>query len=320
MLAGSTMPALGGATEWINSGPLTPASLWRSAVVVQFWTYTCINWLRTLPYVRAWYEKYGAQGLVVIGVHTPEFSVEHRLENVRRAVQEMGIRYPVAVDNDYAIWNAFANQYWPAAYFGDGDGAIRFRQFGEGRYEEQERVIQTLLKEAGHAGFADDLVTIVGKGAEAPADWGSLRSGETYVGFGRSQGFASPRGIAYNVASEYAAPDRLDTDHWALDGNWTIGSESAISNKPRGRIAYRFHARDLHLVMGAGAGESPFCVRIDGEAPGDARGVDVDFEGKGTVSTTRLYQLIRQPGRTEDRTFEITFAEPGVEALVFTFG
>ena len=203
------MPAFDGATEWFNSEPLTPAGLRGSAVVVQFWTYTCINWLRTLPYIRAWYEKYRNQGLVVIGVHTPEFSVEHSLDNVRRAIREMEIHYPVAVDNDHTIWSAFGNQYWPAVYFGDGDGAIRFRQFGEGRYEEQERVIQTLLREAGHAGFTDDLVTIVGKGVEAPADWGSLRSGETYVGFGRSQGFASPGGIAYDVSSEYAVPERI---------------------------------------------------------------------------------------------------------------
>jgi thiol-disulfide isomerase/thioredoxin len=314
------MPALDGATAWINSEPLTLEGLHGSAFLVQFWTYTCINWLRTLPYVRAWYEKYRDQGLVVIGVHTPEFSVEHSLDNVSQAVREMGIDYPVVVDNEYAIWNAFANQYWPAAYFVDGDRQIRFRHFGEGRYEEQERVIQGLLAEAGRSGIAEELVTVFGKGAEAPADWGSLRSGETYVGVGRSQGFASPGGFAFDVASDYSVPDGLKTDHWALQGNWTIGRDSAISNGPGGRIAYRFHARDLHLVMGAGAEESDFRVRIDGEAPGDAHGVDVDGEGKGAVSTTRLYQLVRQPGRIEDRTFEITFAEPGVEALVFTFG
>jgi hypothetical protein len=314
----SRMPAFDGATEWVNSDPLTPEGLRGNAVVVQFWTYTCINWLRTLPYIRAWYERYRNQGLVVIGVHTPEFGVEHRLDNVHRAIREMNIEYPVAVDSDYAIWDAFANRYWPAAYFVDGEGSIRDHQFGEGRYEESEVLIQRLLAEAGHTVRETDFAPVVGAGAEAPADWHSLRSPETYVGYRQAERFASFGGT-FDAPASYAIPDKLKLDHWGLSGEWTIGREEARSNDAGGKIAFRFHARDLHLVMGS---SSPvdFHVTVDYGAPGAAHGVDVDDEGNGTVSFTRLYQLVRQPEPIDDRTFEITFDAPGAEAYVFTFG
>ena len=314
------MPGFDGASEWIGSEPLTPTALRGNVVLVQFWTYTCINWLRTLPYIRAWHGKYREHGLVVIGVHTPEFGVEHEIGNVRRAVQEMGVDYPVAVDNDYAIWEAFANRYWPAAYFVDAEGSIRFHRFGEGAYEESEAVIQSLLAQAGHGGFADDLVSVTGQGAEAPADWSSLRSAENYIGYRRAEGLASPGGAAHDVAHAYAVPEELRLDQWALAGDWTVGRESAHSNEPGARIAYRFHARDLHLVMGSDGLAVELQVRVDGDHPGSAHGADIDEEGRGTVSTPRLYQLVRQRDRIEDRTFEITFAEPGIQAYVFTFG
>jgi hypothetical protein len=316
------LPALDGATAWINSEPLTPAAVRGSVVLVQIWTYTCINWLRTLPYVRAWSERYREHGLVVIGVHSPEFSFEHDLENVRRATRQMAIGYPVAVDSDFAIWNALDNRYWPAAYFVDAEGSIRGHHFGEGRYEESERLIQQLLRESGRTGFDDDPVSVVGSGAEAPADWGSLETGETYVGYRQAEGFASPGGAAFDVHRSYAVPERLRVGQWALSGDWTVAREAARSNEPGGAIALRFHARDLHLVLGPaerGAAVA-FQVTIDGEPPGDAAGADVGADGRGTVSDHRLYQLVRQPGHVGDRTFEIAFAEPGVEAYVFTFG
>jgi thiol-disulfide isomerase/thioredoxin len=291
-------------------------------VLVDFWTYTCINWLRTAPYVRAWAEKYRDQGLVVIGVHTPEFTVEHDLDNVRRAVRDMGLDYPVAVDNDYAVWRSFDNHYWPALYFVDAEGRIRHHQFGEGDYEESEIVLQRLLAEAGAGDVPRDLVSVDGEGVEAAADWAHLGSPENYVGYLRAEHFSSPGGVVPDTPHEYEAPERLRVNHWALDGEWTVGGEVTTPNRPEGRITYRFHARDLHLAMGPPVSGRPvrFRVLLDGQPPGPAAGVDVDERGDGTVTESRLYQLIRQPGAIDDRTFEIRFLDAGVEALVFTFG
>ena len=316
------MPPLGGATAWINSSPLTAEGLRGKVVVVDFWTYTCVNWLRTLPYVRAWAAKYGDRGLVVIGVHTPEFSVERDVENVRRAARAMRVDYPIAVDTDYAVWKAFHNEYWPALYLVDAQGRIRFHHFGEGRYEASERAIQELLSETGEARAARDLVTVDPRGPEVAADWSHVRSEETYVGYGKAEGFASPGGLAPDTRRAYAAPAALSRNQWALTGEWTVGREEAVLEMARGRIAYRFHARDLNLVVGPGAGRAPvrFRVLLDGHAPGPAHGTDVDPEGNGALGEPRLYQLIRQPAGIEDRLFEIEFADAGAEAFVFTFG
>ena len=309
------MPALGGATGWLNSEPLGPDELRGRVVLVDFWTFTCINWLRTEPYVRAWSRAYRDDGLVVIGVHTPEFSFEHGIDRVRQAIKEREIDYPVAVDNDYAIWSAFGNHYWPALYFVDSDGVIRDHHFGEGRYEESEGVIQRLL------GIERELVSVEGVGLEAEADWDQLRTPETYLGYGRSEDFASPGGAALDELSGYELPERLRFNHWALAGEWTIGRENVVLDGAGGSIAYRFHARDAHLVLSAGA-HAPirFRVLIDGEAPGPSHGVDVDEGGDGLLREARLYQLVRQDGEVRDRTLEITFHEPGAEAYVFTFG
>jgi thiol-disulfide isomerase/thioredoxin len=316
------LPSFDGATTWLNSPPLTPASLRGKVVLVQFWTYTCINWLRTLPHVRAWAEKYKGQGLVVIGVSTPEFEFERTLDNVRGAVKDLGMTYPIAVDNDYAIWRAFENNYWPALYFVDANGKIRHHRFGEGDYENSESTIQKLLAEAGHASSDNALVSVEGSGAEAAADWGSLKSPENYVGYGRTENFASPGGAVFDKPHAYAVPRRLGLNEWALSGDWTVGEQAIVLNRPKGRAAYRFHARDLHLVMGPWApGTSVrFRVLLDGHPPGAAHGVDVDAQGYGTVTQSRLYQLIRQPGAIDDRTFEIEFLDAGIEALAFTFG
>lgn len=315
-------PSLNGATGWLNSPPLTAAGLRGKVVLVDFWTYTCINWLRTEPYVRAWAEKYKNQGLVVIGVHTPEFAFEHDVDNVRRAVQDMKVGYPVALDNDYAIWRAFKNEYWPALYFVDAQGRIRHHQFGEGDYDQSERIIQQLLSEAGASAVSRELVSIEGRGAEAPADWGSLKSRENYVGDERTEGFASRGGVVVGKPHVYTPPARLKLNDWALSGDWTVEKSLVALNKPNGRIVYRFHARDLHLVMGpAVRGTSVrFRVLIDGKPAGAAHGVDVDDQGNGTVTEQRLYQLIRQPNPIADRQFEIEFLDPGVEAFAFTFG
>jgi thiol-disulfide isomerase/thioredoxin len=316
------LASLGSATEWINSPPLTAAGLRGKVVLIDFWTYTCINWLRQLPYVRAWAEKYRDQGLVVIGVHTPEFGFEKDLENVRRETKAMGVGYPVAVDNEYSIWRAFDNHYWPALYVIDAKGRIRHQHFGEGGYQESEKVIQRLLAEAGSRGVDPALATVNGRGLEAAADWGSLKSPENYVGYERTENFASPGGAAPDQPRLYAAPARLKLNQWALSGDWTVGKQATGLNKGGGRILYRFHARDLHLVMGPRApGTSVrFRVTIDGEPPGAAHGLDVDDQGYGTVTEQRLYQLIRQPKRIADRLFEIEFLDPGVEAFAFTFG
>jgi thiol-disulfide isomerase/thioredoxin len=309
------MPGLGGATGWLNSEPLGPAELRGHIVLVDFWTLTCINWLRTEPYIRAWSQVYRDDGLIVIGVHTPEFSFEHDLERVRQAIKDMAIDYPVAADNDYAIWSAFDNNYWPALYFVDADGVIRDHHFGEGRYEESERVIQRLL------GVERELVGVEGLGLEADADWDNLRTPETYLGYERSDQFASPNGAALEERVAYELPERLRFNHWALSGEWTIGREKVVLDQAGGSIAYRFHARDAHLVLSPGAREPiPFRVLLDGEAPGPSRGVDVDEDGNGLLREGRLYQLVREHDAVRERTLEITFHEPGAEAYAFTFG
>src|SRR6266536_6025269 len=316
------MPSLGGATAWLNSPPLSVADLRGKVVLIDFWTYTCINWLRTLPYVRAWAEKYKDHGVVVIGVHTPEFSFEHDLENVRRAAKDMRVAYPIAIDNDYAVWDAFDNHYWPALYLVDAQGHIRYHHFGEGAYEQSEMMIQHVLAEAGIGGIDDELVSVDASGAESAADWDSLRSAENYVGYERTEHFASPGGAVLDTPHVYAVPARLMLNQWALAGEWTMGEQATLLNTANGRIADRFHARDLHLVRGPAArGTSVrFRVRIDGQPPGEAHGSDVDEQGNGTVTDQRLYQLIRQPGHIADRQFEIEFLDAGVEAFAFTFG
>jgi thiol-disulfide isomerase/thioredoxin len=316
------LPSLGGATAWLNSPPLSAADLRGKVVLIDFWTYTCINWLRTLPYVRAWAEKYREHGVVVIGVHTPEFSFEHDLENVRRAAKDMRVAYPIAIDNDYAIWSAFENHYWPALYLVDVQGRIRSHHFGEGAYEQSEMILQQLLAEAGIGGIAHELISVDAQGTEAAAAWGDLRSPENYLGDARTENFASPGGAVLDQPHVYAAPARFSLNQWALAGEWTVEREATLLNEANGRIAYRFHARDVNLVMGpASRGTSVrFRVFIDGRPPGEASGSDVDEQGNGTVSDQRLYQLIRQPGHIAERQFEIEFLDPGVEAYVFTFG
>ena len=316
------LASFAGATAWINSPPLTPEGLRGKVVVVDFWTYTCVNWLRTLPYVRAWAAKYKDRGLVVIGVHTPEFSVEKDLANVRRAAKDMGVDYPIAVDSDYAVWNAFHNEYWPALYIADAQGRIRFHHFGEGDYAGSERIIQELLGEAGAKGIGHDVVSVDPRGTEVAADWSDLRSVESYVGFEKANGFSSPGGIARDARHVYTVPAELSLNRWALLGDWNVGPEFAALVMPKGRIAYRFHARDVNLVMGAKAGGAPvrFRVLIDGHPPGPAHGTDVDDQGNGTATEPRLYQLIRQPKPIEDRLVEIEFLDAGVEAFCFTFG
>ena len=300
------MPSLDGATEWLNSEPLGPAELRGHVVLVNFWTLTCINWLRQEPYVRAWSQAYRDDGLVVIGVHTPEFSFEHDIDGVRRATKERAIDYPVAVDNDYAVWSAFANHYWPALYFVDAEGIIRDHHFGEGRYEESERVIQRLL------GIERELVSVEGLGVEAEADWDHLRTPETYLGSARA---------AVTRRSTRHARSACASNHWALAGEWTIGPENVVLDEAGGSIAFRFHARDAHLVLSRGAREPiPFRVLLDGEAPGPSHGVDVDEDGNGVLRDGRMYQLVRQHDAVRERTLEITFLEPGAEAYSFTFG
>jgi thiol-disulfide isomerase/thioredoxin len=321
--AGQTeLASLERADEWLNSPPLTPSALRGKVVLIDFWTYTCINWLRTLPYVRAWAEKYRDQGLVVIGVHAPEFPFEKNLDNVRWAVKDMWIDYPIAVDNDHVIWRAFRNQYWPALYFIDAQGRVRHHHFGEGSYEQSEMVIQELLAEAGNGGIDRRPVSVQPEGIEAAADWGSLKSAENYVGYERTQNFASPGGAVLGKPRIYQLPAMLRLNGWALSGDWTVKKEATVLHKANGGIAYRFHARDLHLVMGPAApGTSVrFRVRIDGRPPGAAHGTDVDEQGEGAVIKQRLYQLIRQPKPIVNRHFEIEFLDSGVEAFAFTFG
>jgi thiol-disulfide isomerase/thioredoxin len=316
----SELASLERADMWLNSPPLAAPALRGKIVLIDFWTYTCINWLRTLPYVRAWAEKYKDAGLVVIGVHAPEFAFEKDLNNVRRAVKDRRIDYPVAIDNEHVIWRAFHNQYWPALYFIDAHGRVRDSHFGEGSYAQSEKIIQLLLAEAG--AVSHDLVSVDGRGVEAAADWGSLQSPENYLGYERTERFASPGGALFGKSHVYAAPARLALNHWALSGDWTVEKRATVLNKANGRISYRFHARDLHLVMGPPARETSvrFRVLIDGQPPGAAHGVDVDDQGMGAASEQRLYQLVRQPHPIADRLFEIEFLDPGIEAFAFTFG
>jgi cytochrome c biogenesis protein CcdA/thiol-disulfide isomerase/thioredoxin len=316
-----TMPPLSGAVAWLNSPPLTTPSLKGKVVLVDFWTYSCINCLRTIPYIEAWAQKYRDRGLVVIGVHSPEFAFEKNVDNVRKAVADLHITYPVAIDNDYAIWRAFDNQYWPADYFVDATGRIRDHQFGEGDYDKSERVIQQLLVEAGAKNLPTGLVNVRGAGAEAPPDANDVESQETYVGYERAENFASPAGAVRDAPHTYSLP-ALALNDWALSGNWTVGRENAVLNTSGGAIAYRFHARDLHLVMGPGANDKPvrFQILLDGKAPGTNHGADTDSNGFGTVSAQRLYQLVRQSGNVTDKTLEIRFLDPGVQAFSFTFG
>jgi hypothetical protein len=308
------MPAFAAAAEWLGSEPLGPAELHGHVVLVNFWTLTCINWLRQEPYVRAWSRAYRDDGLVVIGVHTPEFSFEHEIDRIRPAIEERGIDYPVAVDNEYEIWSAFDNHYWPALYFIDKEGIIREQHFGEGRYEQSERVIQRLL------GLKRELVPVEGRGVEAPADWEHLQTPETYLGSGRSERFAPADGATLE-GNAYEVAKRLQVNHWALAGDWTIGAENVVLDQAGGSIAFRFHARDAHLVLSAGArAPIPFRVLVDGGAPGASAGVDVDEDGTGVLRDARLYQLIRQHDTVHEQTLQITFLEPGAEAYVFTFG
>lgn len=320
-----TLPSLDGAVQWLNSPPLTAAGLRGKVVLVDFWTYSCINCLRTLPYTTAWARKYAPYGLVVIGVHAPEFAFERDIGNVKKAVHDLGIDFPVAIDNGYSIWRAFNNEYWPAHYFIDAQGRIRHHHFGEGEYAQSERAIQSLLAEAGHPDALNVPLGLAGapaKGALAAADSADVRSPETYVGYARAESFASPGGAVRDAAHRYDAPARPDLNGWGLAGTWKVGAERAALAAPDGRIVYRFHARDLHLVLGPGANGRPvrFRVTLDGTAPGAAHGADVDAQGYGTVTGQRLYQLVRQPGAIADRTFAIEFLDPGVDAYAFTFG
>ncbi|MDM0073943.1 cytochrome c biogenesis protein DipZ [Variovorax sp. J2P1-59] len=316
------LPSFAGATEWINSAPLTPADLRGKVVLVDFWTYSCINCLRTLPYLRAWAEKYKDAGLVVVGVHSPEFAFEKRSSNVHRAVKDLGIEFPVAVDSDFAVWRAFDNQYWPAFYFVDAQGRIRHHQFGEGQYDKSERVIQQLLAEAGQAKVPPGLVLPTAAGVQAAPDASPSLSQETYLGHERTHNFASPEGIASDRAHTYRRPASLRTDQWALAGDWTVERERAVLNHADGRIVYRFHARDVHLVLGPAADGKPvrFRVLVDGKPPLSDHGSDVDAQGHGTIDAQRLYQLIRQKTSTNDHVFEIEFLDAGAQAYVFTFG
>jgi len=316
------LPPLDGAVEWLNSPPLTPQGLRGKVVLIDFWTYSCINCLRAIPYVRAWAQKYKDQGLVVIGVHTPEFAFERNIDNVKRAVRDLKIDYPVAVDSDFKLWRAFDNQYWPAHYFIDTQGRIRHHHFGEGEYAESEHVIQQLLAETGNKDIAKGVVSITATGAEAAADAGNVKSPETYLGFTRSENFSSPGGVVQDVDHVYALPAELRLNQWALNGAWKIEDEKAVLGAAGGGIAFRFHARDLHLVLGAGDDGKPvrFRVLIDGQRPGDDHGADIDANGEGTVTGQRLYQLVRQHGAVKERTFEIQFLDPGVQAFAFTFG
>ena len=315
------LAALDRAAEWLNSPPLSAAALGGKVALVQFGTYTCINWLRTLPYVRAWAHKY-RQRLIVIGVHTPEFAFEKNLDNVRRAVREMKLDFPIAVDNDYAIWRAFDNRYWPALYLIDRRGRVRQHHFGEGGYERTETGIQQLLAEAGAAAQDQAAVSVTGSGVEAQADWGNLKSPEIYLGHGRTDNFASPGGAAPGRRRVYAVPARLALNRWALAGEWTMADQPVTLSGAPGLIACRFHARDLHLVMGSlrQASAVRFRVRLDGKPPGPAHGLDVDESGSGTVREQRLYQLIRQPAPIVERTFEIEFLDADAEGFAFTFG
>ena len=316
------LPSFAGATRWLNSEPLTPEGLRGRVVLVDFWTYTCVNWLRTLPYVRAWAAKYADAGLRVVGIHTPEFGFERNVDNVIAQSRTLAVEYPVAVDNDYAVWGAFSNHFWPALYIADAEGRLRYHHFGEGEYAMAEMVVQQLLLEAGTDGIDQNLVMVEPRGLEVAADWRTVQSPETYLGYAQSNGFASGNHARPNLALHYAATPQLPLNHWDLSGIWTVGQHAALLNEPGGRVAFEFHARDLNLVMGPESGSAPipFRVFLDGEAAEDAAGTDVTADGHGTVTDQRCYQLIRQRGPIGNRRFEIEYLEAGVEAYCFTFG
>ncbi len=322
IVGSSPLYGLSGATGWINSKPLTAKELKGKVVLVDFWTYSCINCLRSLPYIRAWANKYKDSGLVVIGVHTPEFDFEKELPNVQKAVQKFGITYPVALDSNHAIWDAFHNEYWPAHYFIDAKGRVRFEHFGEGNYDQSERWIQQLLKEANAKPMPATAVSVRGEGVEAAADSNDVRSPETYIGYARAEHFASPGGIKENREKLYTAPSQPRLNQWGLAGDWVDHQQIAELKSAGGKIVYHFHARDLHLVLGPTTDGKPvrFRVTIDGQAPGENHGVDTDAEGNGVVTGYRLYQLVRQKGAVTDRIFAIEFESPGVQAFSFTFG
>jgi thiol-disulfide isomerase/thioredoxin len=314
--------AFDGATGWLNSEPLTPKGLHGRVVLVDFWTYTCVNWLRTLPYVRAWASKYTQAGLTIVGVHTPEFGFESNIDNVVKHTRDLGVEYPVAVDSQYRVWGEFANRYWPAVYIADADGRLRYHHFGEGEYARTEMVIQQLLLDAGAQDLDLDLVSVEPRGLEVAADWQALRSPETYLGYGQSSGFVSEGTAPADVPHDFVGATDLGLNSWDLTGNWTFARHAAISNAPGARVAFRFQARDANLVMGprvAGAA-IPFVVTLNGQPIGDARGTDVDADGRGVVRDQNTYQLIRQPGRITDALFEIEFLEAGAEVYCFTFG
>jgi thiol-disulfide isomerase/thioredoxin len=310
------LPSFGGATGWLGTPPLSADGLRGKVVLVNFWTYTCVNWLRQLPYVRAWHDRYAALGLVVVGVHTPEFPFEHDAANVVREALGDRVGYPVALDNDYGVWRAFDNHYWPALYLADAEGRIRYHHFGEGEYARTEMAIQRLLG----ADAGSDLVAVEAVGAEVSADWSTLRSPENYTGYGRTERFSSPEGLSFDKPDRYSVPGRLGLNEWALAGDWTIGEQATTLNEAGGSVAYRFHARDLNVVMGAAAGPVRFRLLLDGEPPAEAHGEGLDADGYGTVGDQRLYQLVRQRGRIVDRTAEITFLGAGAETYSFTFG
>jgi len=316
------LPSFEGATGWLSSPPLTPEGLQGRVVLVDFWTYTCINWLRTLPYLRAWAAKYGDQGLTVVGVHTPEFDFEHDVDNVVEQARALQVPYPSALDNDYRVWRAFANHFWPAIYLADPQGRIRYHHFGEGEYAMTEMAIQQLLLDAGATDVDQGLVSVDPRGLEVAADYRNLRSPETYLGYGQATGFASADGLRADQRYDYSAPAGLSLNYWAPSGTWTITNRAAVLAEPGGRIAFRFQARDVNLVMGpAKRGTAiPFRVRLDGRPAADAHGTDVDADGNGTLTEQRTYQLIRQAAEISERTFEIEFLDAGAEAFCFTFG
>ncbi|MEP6574067.1 MAG: redoxin domain-containing protein [Gemmatimonadota bacterium] len=316
------MPELSGAVGWLNSAPLTREMLRGNVVLVDIWTYSCINSLRQLPYLKSWAAKYHDAGLVVIGVHAPEFGFEKIRTNVEAAVRELKLQYPVALDTEHGIWRAFNNQYWPADYFIDGKGRIRHHHFGEGDYADAERLIQTLLRENGNAGIPGEVAIVSGEGIEAPPNFSAERSPETYVGYARAEHFASPEEVNRDARGAYSTPAKLTLNQWALSGSWNVGSESAVPLTPSGKIQFRFHSRDLHLVLGpTKEGKlARFRVRLDETAPAHDSGGDVAPDGTGSILEPRLYQLIRQSGEVRERTFEIEFLDPGAHAFVFTFG
>jgi thiol-disulfide isomerase/thioredoxin len=316
------LASFGGATSWLNSEPLTPEGLRGRVVLVDFWTYTCVNWLRTLPYVRAWAAKYRDAGLTVVGVHTPEFGFERDVDNIVARSRAFGVEYPIAVDSNYGVWQAFANHFWPAVYIADTEGRIRHHHFGEGEYAQTEMVMQQLLLDAGAQDVDQDLATVDPRGLEVAADWRTLQSPETYLGYGQATGFASEDPAAFDKPRAYAARERLPLNYWDLSGTWTVAPHAAVLNEARGRIAFRFHARDVNLVMGpASKGAAvPFRLFLDGQTAAGALGSDAEPDGRGTVADQRTYQLIRQTGQIAERTFEIEFLDAGVEAYCFTFG